>query len=310
MRPLHRARNFETRKNPLRAEFNVADVLRHRVGGAIGNTRRDSRGDLNVIRRALSDQPGLVPRASVKVLEVEAEIVQSVGDSLEHGVAGDLGQFLVEAGVENAKSDGIVLNRLMRLDDIAEILDIRGRRSCGRSARNFNLDDPATIEGVGKIGLRQGEVEVEGRKQRPRIKIADISAAAMQGLDDTKHGQSLKRFAETWPADAENLDKLTFGRQPVAGTQAPRSDQFENSSNHLLTDNSLVAWIHPDDSQISRFWPFRHCPLGFGTFAQAYSFCLRSPASKYFQTVLHAVEVAAVQLVMESAVQRKVFAYG
>src|ERR1700722_4999225 len=147
--------------------------------------RRDPRGDLDVIRFALGDQAGLVPRPSVKVLEVEAKIVQAVSNSLEHGVAGYLGQLLVEAGVENAESNGIILNRLMRLDDIAEIVDIRGRRLCGRSSRNFNLDDPPTIEGVGKIGLRQREVEVEGRKKCPRIKIADISAAAVQGVDDS-----------------------------------------------------------------------------------------------------------------------------
>ena len=131
-------------------------------------------------------RPGLVPRPPVKVLEVEAEIVQSVSDSLEHGVAGYLGQLLVETGVENAKSDGIVLNGLMRLDDVAEIVDIRGRRPRSRSSCNFNLDDPAAIESVGEIGLRQGQVEVEGREQRPRIEIADIGAAAVQGIDDSR----------------------------------------------------------------------------------------------------------------------------
>ena len=88
-----RARSFQTGKNPLRADFDIADVLRHRVGGAIGNMRRDPRGDLDVIRCALGDQAGLVPRPSVKILEVEAEIAQSVSDSLEHGVAGYLGNF-------------------------------------------------------------------------------------------------------------------------------------------------------------------------------------------------------------------------
>jgi hypothetical protein len=74
--------------------FDIADVLRHRVCGAIGNVCRNSRGDLDVIRCALGDQAGLVPRPSVKILEVEAEIVQSVSDSLEHGAAGYLGQLL------------------------------------------------------------------------------------------------------------------------------------------------------------------------------------------------------------------------
>ena len=140
MRSRKRARSFQTGKNPLRAEFDIADVLRHRVGGAIGNMRRDPRGDLNVIRCALGDQAGLIPRPSVKVLEVEAKIVETLSDSSQHGVAGYLGQLLMEAGVENAKPDGIVLNGLMRLDDIAEIVDVCGRRLCSRSSRNFNLD--------------------------------------------------------------------------------------------------------------------------------------------------------------------------
>jgi hypothetical protein len=76
----------------------------------------NSRGDLDVIRCAPGDQARLVLRPSVKILEVEAEIVQSVSDSLEHGVAGYLGQLLVKAGVENAESNGIILNRLMRED--------------------------------------------------------------------------------------------------------------------------------------------------------------------------------------------------
>jgi hypothetical protein len=173
LRSLKRARSFQTGKNPLRADFDIADVLRHRIGGAIGSTCRDPRGDLDVMGGALRDQAGLIPRPSVKVLEVEAKIVETVSDSLEHGVAGYLGQLLVEAGVENAKPDGIVLNGLMRLDDIAEIVDVCGRRLCSRSSRNFNLDDSPTIESVAEIGLRQGEVEVEGRKQRPRIEIAD-----------------------------------------------------------------------------------------------------------------------------------------
>jgi hypothetical protein len=128
-------------------------VLRHRAAGAIRNTCYDPRGDLNVIRGTLGDQAGLIARPSVKVLEVEAEIVQSVSDSLEHGVAGYLGQLFVEAGVENAKSDGIVLNGLMRLDDDAEIVEVRGRRPCRRSSRNFNFNDPPTIEGVGKLAF-------------------------------------------------------------------------------------------------------------------------------------------------------------
>ncbi len=135
---LRRARNFQTGKNPLRAGFDIADVLRHRVGSAIGNTCRDPCGDLDVIRCALGDQAGLIPRPSVKILEVEAEIVQPVSDSLEYGVAGYLGQLLVEAGVENAKADGIVLNGLMRLDDVAEIVDICGRRPRSRSSRDLN----------------------------------------------------------------------------------------------------------------------------------------------------------------------------
>ena len=88
-----RARSFQTGKNPLRADFDIADVLRHRVSGAIGNMRCDPRGDLDVIRCALGDQAGLIPRPSVKIVEVEAEIVQAVGNSLEHGVAGYLGNF-------------------------------------------------------------------------------------------------------------------------------------------------------------------------------------------------------------------------
>ena len=58
--------------------FDIADVLRHRVCGAIGNVCHNSRGDLDVIRCALGDQAGLVPRPSVKILEVEAENLQSV----------------------------------------------------------------------------------------------------------------------------------------------------------------------------------------------------------------------------------------
>jgi hypothetical protein len=86
----------------------------------------NSRGDLDVIRYAQGDQGGLVPRPSVKILEVEAEIVQSVSDSLEHGVAGDLRQLLVEAGVENAESNGIILNLLMR----EKLRYSAGGRSC------------------------------------------------------------------------------------------------------------------------------------------------------------------------------------
>lgn len=106
---------------------------------------------------ALGDQAGLIPRPLVKILEVEAEIVQSVSNSLQHGVDGDLGQLLVEAGVENSKPDGIVLNDLVRLDDITEIVDVCGRRLCSCSSRNFNLDDSPTLESVDEIGLRQGE---------------------------------------------------------------------------------------------------------------------------------------------------------
>jgi hypothetical protein len=40
---------------------------------------------------------------------------------------------------------------------------------------------------LGEIGLRQGEVEIEGREQRPRIKIADVGAAAVQGVDAPEH---------------------------------------------------------------------------------------------------------------------------
>ena len=94
--------------------FDIADVLRHRVCGAIGNVCHNSRGDLDVIRCALGDQAGLVPRPSVKILEVEAEIVQSRKRFVGAWRCRLSRQLLVKAGVENVESNGIILNRLMR----------------------------------------------------------------------------------------------------------------------------------------------------------------------------------------------------
>jgi hypothetical protein len=52
----------------------------------------------------------------------------------------------------------------------------------------------------------------------------------------------------------------------------------------LLAYNPLVVRVHPADSQIFRFRPCRHFSLRFGSFAQPYSFCQRSPPSNCFQT--------------------------
>ena len=65
-----------TGKNPLRADFDVADVLRHCLRSVIGVARGNSRSDFRMIRRALGDQTWLVSSAPVEVLEVEPQIVQ------------------------------------------------------------------------------------------------------------------------------------------------------------------------------------------------------------------------------------------
>jgi hypothetical protein len=82
-----------------------------------------------MIHRALSDQAGLVLSAPAEVLEVEPQIVQAVSYSLQYRVAGYSGKFLVKSHVQNSKSDGIILNLVVRSNNIVELVNVRGRCS-------------------------------------------------------------------------------------------------------------------------------------------------------------------------------------
>ena len=74
MRSAEGALRSLARENALRADFNVADVLRHRLSGAIGIVGGDPCGDFRVVRRALGDQSWLISSSSVEILEVEPRL--------------------------------------------------------------------------------------------------------------------------------------------------------------------------------------------------------------------------------------------
>jgi hypothetical protein len=88
-------------------------------------------------------------------------------------------------------------------------------------------------------------------------------------------------------AAARSLNALQ--RRSLSAPRAPLTiakvlDQRENSSDHLLAYNPLVVRVHPAGNQIFRFRPCRHFSHRFGSFAQPYSFCQRSPPGNCFQT--------------------------
>jgi len=96
----------------------------HRLSGANGIASRNGRDDFRVIRCALEDQVRLILRTLLEILKIKPQCIEAVGDTLQHGVAGDLGNPFVEAGVQDSEADMIFLNGCMRVDDCPEIVNV------------------------------------------------------------------------------------------------------------------------------------------------------------------------------------------
>ena len=76
------------RNNPLGAELDIANVPKHCLRRTVRVVRDNRRGDRRVVRRALRNQARVVSGAPIKILEVEPQIVEPVGNPLEDRVAG------------------------------------------------------------------------------------------------------------------------------------------------------------------------------------------------------------------------------
>jgi len=154
-------------------------VLRHGPDGFLGIASDNRRGDLGVIAGAPGDQSGVEARPEIEMLEVEAEIVQSIGYPLEHGVARNLRQLLVEAAVEDAKADRVALHRAVRGYDSLKVGDVSLARLGRGAPDDLDLDHATAVEGIPEVGLGQREIKVERGEQSSCVQIADEGPAAM-----------------------------------------------------------------------------------------------------------------------------------
>ena len=191
---------------------------------------------------ALRDQARLLGGAPA---EIEAHIVEAVGDAPEHGIAGDRRQLLMEAAVQDAEADRIVLDLGVGGDHVVQVVDVGARCLHRRLAHDFDLDDPAAFERVIEIGLRQRQEQVERRQHGRRVQFGDESATAMPRFDDAEDRKSPHRFAQARPADAEDLHQLSLRRQPVARPQVAGTDKLDDLADDLLADALLLDRTKP-----------------------------------------------------------------
>ena len=117
----------------------------------------------------------------------------------------------------------------------------RRRRVDRGLAHDLDLDDAAALEDIGEVGLREREEEIERGEQRARLEVGDVGAAAMAGFDDAQRRQRADRLAQARPADAEDVDQLALGGQPVARAQHAGPDQVEDPVDHRMRHPLLVA---------------------------------------------------------------------
>ena len=95
-------------------------------------------------------------------------------------------KLCVEARIKDAEANGVGQHLLVSDQHAIEHLGIRGGGIDRGLARDLDLDDAAALEHVGQVGLREREEEIERGKQRTRLKVGDVGAAAMAGLDDAQ----------------------------------------------------------------------------------------------------------------------------
>src|SRR5215204_6288458 len=119
---------------------------RHGTDGGFRVVRRNRQGDVAVISRALGNEARVVARAPFEVLEVETEIVETVGNALKDRVSRDLRQLLVKTRIENAKADRIVLYGVVRGDYPFKGCNVRLARLARRAPHDFDLDHQAAVE--------------------------------------------------------------------------------------------------------------------------------------------------------------------
>ena len=110
------------------------------------------------------------------------------------------------------------------------------------------------LEGVGQVGLRERQEEVERRKQGARLEVGHVGAAAVTAVDDPEDRERAQRLAQARPADAEDLDQLALGRQPVAGAQHAGPDEIEDAVDHRLRHAGVGRPIAPRRSPAPRPW--------------------------------------------------------
>ncbi len=217
-----------------RALFDVIEVNPHLPAGLLGISGGNCLRDAHMILRALPDQRQALRRPSP---DIEPHVVEAVGNSFEDNVPGCGRDPGVKPAVQNPETHGIALNLLVRGDHAVEIVEILRRRLEGGLARDLDLHDAAAFEGVGQVGLRQGQEEIERRQQGARLQIGDERPAAVAGINHPEHGERAQGLPEAGAADVQDIDQLPFGRQSVA---CP-----EHAGPHEIQDPGYDRLRHP-----------------------------------------------------------------
>ncbi len=146
-------------------------------------------------------------------------VIQHAHRGLDCGVARRLGERIMELNVKRVKHHGIPAAFRQPIQRGLQTFNVGSRGALGRQRSRCGFDDfPQFVDFKVLYFIEQDhplEVLIEHSAQR-RLNISSVSRS---GLDEAKIHQTLERFTQRAPADAQHLGEIGLRWQSISRLQ-------------------------------------------------------------------------------------------